>query len=261
MASNSPSSIITYKQCPRLYYYRFLQRRESFPHIDLIKGNLVHSTLQGFFSEKPPIAERNYEYWAHETLRKIFIERLSKKRKEIQSLKLSDSEIENHYLDCWEMLNHWLEDFFIRIDKTGKKFKEAFEQLKPLTETEVYVKEYDIKGYIEVIDKSDGDVKIIDYKTSSAFDISKEHKLQIAIYAYLYYKKYGIMPDKVGIHFLREKLHLISVDKSMIDFAERECKEIHEKTKSRDIKDYPQNEGYLCKALGRKCPCHKYEED
>lgn len=261
MASNSPSSIITYKQCPRLYYYRFIEKHKSFPHIDLIKGNVVHSTLQNFFNEKPPLSERSYNQWAHETLRKIFIEKWRKRKKEIRLLGLSNSELENHYSDGLEMLNHWLEDFFVRINKTGKKFKEAFEQLKPLTETEVYVREYDIRGYIDVIDKSDGEVKIIDYKTSSTFDISKENKLQIAIYAYLYYKKYGVMPDKVGIYFLREKLHLISVDKSLINFAEKECKEIYEKTKSRDIKDYPQNEGYLCKALGGKCPCHKYGDD
>ena len=96
---------------------------------------------------------------------------------------------------------------------------------------------------------------------SITFEITKEHKLQLAIYAYLYEKKFGVRPNKVGIYFLRENLHLISVDQSMIDFAERECREVSERTKSNVIKDYPQNEEYMCRYMGGKCPCHKYEEE
>lgn len=259
--SNSPSSIITYRQCPRLYYYRFIEKRESFPHIDLIKGSVIHASLQDFFKERAPLAESNYERWAFERLRGISMRRWNQKKKEFSMLKISDSEIENHHHDCWDMLDHWLRDFLGRIKKSGKNFKEGFEYLKPITESEIYLPEYDLKGFIDVIDKSNGSVNIIDYKTSTVFEITKEHKLQLAIYAYLYEKKFGVRADKVGIYFLREKLHLISVDQNMVDFADRECKEVIEKTHSKDIKDYPQNEGYMCKSMGGKCPCHKYEEE
>lgn len=260
MARNSPTSINVYNQCPRLYYHQFKEKRPPFPNIILIKGNAVHKALEEFFNDDPPLAT-NPMVWASKRLRRLFMKTWESHRQEVEQIGLPEQEIKNHYDECMAMLTHWLEKFLKRIDSTGQSFEEAFDALRPITEDECYLEKYEIRGFIDVVDKSDGDVKIIDYKTSSKFELTKEYKLQLAVYAYLYEQKHGKRPDKVGIYFLKERLHLISVDDAMIDFAEQQCKNIHEKTQSDDIKDYPQNSGYLCRMLKDKCPCHDYEDD
>jgi DNA-cytosine methyltransferase len=179
----------------------------------------------------------------------------------IGKLDLSDEELRGHNDECWEMLSHWLEGFLSQASQMSLPFSEAFEKLKPLAEEEFYLKDYDIKGFIDAVENIDGEVRIIDYKTTSKFEITKEYRLQLAIYAFLYMKKYGKKPDKVGIYFLKERLHLISVDEPMLQYAEQECKGVFEKTTSKNMQDYPQNVGYLCRAMKGNCPCHQYEEE
>lgn len=260
MTRNSPSSINVYNQCPRLYYYQFIEKKASFPHIDLIKGSVVHETLKEFFSEKPSAIETHGKIWAESRLKRIFMDRWASKKNVIDSLQVRDGELRRHYEECYEMILHWLADFLSRLSKSGLSFAEAFEKLRPIAEDECCSTEYEIKGFIDAIENVDGEIRIIDYKTTAKFEITKEYRLQLAVYAYLYEKKYGKMPNKVGIYFLKEKLHLISVDEPMVRFAEQECKKVHERTQSTDIKNYPQNAGYLCKALKGDCPCRQYEE-
>ena len=45
----SPSSINTFKQCPRKYYYVYVKKLETLPSIHLIRGKIVHSVLEDFF--------------------------------------------------------------------------------------------------------------------------------------------------------------------------------------------------------------------
>lgn len=261
MTRNSPTSIIVYNQCPRLYYHQYIERRPSFPHIDLIKGSLVHETLKGFFSQKPSLIEAKPKAWAESMLKKVFMDNWAGKKVVICKLILSDEELRVHYDECWEMLSHWLESFLSRASQLSLPFSEAFEKLKPLAEEEFYLKDYDIKGFIDAVENIGGEIRIIDYKTTSKFEITKEYRLQLAMYAYLYMKKTGKKPDKVGIYFLKERLHLISVDEPMLQYAEQECKDVFEKTTSKKIEDYPQNTGYLCRAMKGNCPCHQFEEE
>jgi len=260
MARNSPSSIITYIQCPRLYYHQYIEKRSFYPNLDLIKGEIVHGVLHDFFSSNPPIIETNFKAWAQTNLMNSFMKRWDSKKSIFFILHLNEAELHEHYKDCLEMLEFWLSKFIEKIKGTELNFIEAFRTLKPMTEQQCYIQDLDIKGYIDIVEKENGEIRIIDYKTSSKFEITKEHKIQLAIYAYLYKQAYGITPHKVGIYFLREDLHLMAVDENMIQFAKEECKKISEKTKSKNVEDYPQNKGYLCKKLGANCPCHRYEE-
>ena len=260
MTHNSPTSINVYKQCPRLYYYQFIKKMPSIPHIDLVKGAIVHESLKGFFSDDPPDICKDYNAWAVQQLKYAFIKGWDSKKREFKILAIKADELKKHYDECWQILEHWLSGFLLKLFKTGLNFIEAFEKIRPKTEVELYFKQFDIRGFADVIEEVDGEVIIVDYKTSSKFEMTKENKLQIAIYAYLYEKQYGRRPSKVGIYFLKERLHLISVDEAMIRFAEEECRQIYEKTLSDDIVNYPRNSGYLCKSLKDNCPCRRYEE-
>ena len=45
----SPSSINTFKQCKRKYYYSYIEKLPSVPSIHLVRGNIAHSALEDFY--------------------------------------------------------------------------------------------------------------------------------------------------------------------------------------------------------------------
>jgi RecB family exonuclease len=259
MIRNSPSSINVYNQCPRLYYYEYIDKRPSFPHVDLIKGSIVHEALKTFFDEAPFPTDSNPVQWVETRLRKSFIKVWDSKAVQFQKLQLDENNEKVHYRECMEMLENWSRYFIVKLQKTGEPLYDAFNRVIPTVEKEVTYADYGIIGYIDSIEHTDGETWIIDYKTSSKFEITREHRLQLAVYALMFKKNFDITPNKAGVFFLRERLHLISVDTQMLDFAEKECQKIFEKTQSKNIEDYPQNTGYLCRSLAEACPCRKYE--
>jgi len=87
----------------------------------------------------------------------------------------------------------------------------------------------------------------MDYKTNSSLEINEEQRLQLAIYALLYRKTHGDIPDKAGIFFLRSKPKFITIDPNLLKEAEVEIFDVHEKTRSPEKSDYPIKEGPLCK--------------
>ena len=48
----SPSSINTYKQCPRKHFYQYILNLPTKPSIYLIRGSIVHEVLEKFFDIK-----------------------------------------------------------------------------------------------------------------------------------------------------------------------------------------------------------------
>ena len=47
----SPSSISTYKQCPRKYFYHYILKLPTSTNIHCIRGNVVHSVLENFYDQ------------------------------------------------------------------------------------------------------------------------------------------------------------------------------------------------------------------
>ena len=45
----SPSSINTFRQCKRKYYYQYIEKLPTKGSIHLVRGNIVHSTLEDFY--------------------------------------------------------------------------------------------------------------------------------------------------------------------------------------------------------------------
>ena len=93
----------------------------------------------------------------------------------------------------------------------------------------------------------------MDYKTSKKDEMTPGYRLQLAIYALLYKLKYGVMPAKVGIDFLKFGVKQIEVDENLLDEAEDEVRAIHEKTATENIEDYPRHESGLCKWGSGQC--------
>ena len=45
----SPSSILTYKQCPRKFYYQYVEKLPTKKSFALVRGSIVHSVIEDFF--------------------------------------------------------------------------------------------------------------------------------------------------------------------------------------------------------------------
>jgi len=255
----SPSSINTYKQCPRKYYYHYITELETSPSIHLIRGKIAHSVLEDFFEIDIARISEKYDFELKIILHELLSKHWTKSKEQLGSLEMRDSEI-SYYLDeTKQMIQYWLLDF-LRI--LGQEMKTtdlvtAFNRLKPQTEVHFCSEKMGVQGYIDAIHENDGKIKIIDYKTSARNHMSPEYRLQLAIYAALYYEKHNKLPHQVGIHFLRYNEKCLDVDEDLLDHARLEVAQVHINTQSKNIEDYPKKTSPLCKWRTGQCDFYK----
>lgn len=261
----SPSSINTYLQCPREYYRLYIAKIKPPKNIHLIKGSIVHSVLENFF--------RGYEKEPFVFANELKSKTIKKYEKDFVDLDLPLGELAQHLKDIDYMIDEYV-SYIVRQSKMlveiGKATNEshAFYLLRPKfremwVEAEYDTLEYeDIEypircgGFIDKIQEGwDGMLTIVDYKTSSRFGpgLKEDYKRQIALYASMYYKKTGLVPDMVSVFFLRYGQEVsIPVTQDLLDYAEAIVKNVFSKTRSIDINDYPPAGGNACKFCSHK---------
>ena len=247
----SPSSINTYKQCPRKYYYHYvLKVPTKIVSIHLERGKIVHSVLEDFFKvDISKITQVHYEFELKIILQNLFKQKWQDSKEKLEKTELTKDQLAFYYEESVLMIDNWFKNFLKvlkpRIDSYG--LKDAFEMVKPLTEVYFISNEHQVRGFIDAVHEIDGKISLIDYKTSAREKVTEEYKLQLAIYALLYEEKYGKKPHLVGIDFLRHKPHYLEVDDELVELAKKECKAIQEVTLSESIEDYPMCTSVLCK--------------
>lgn len=252
----SPSSINTYLQCPRKYFYSYvlsLPRKES---IHTIRGKIIHSVLEDLFSVNMTKINTDQYY---EELRLILInlfnyhwgENITKFLK----LNIQKEVIKEFYNESLEMLNNYLYRFCSKIEQEikTKTFSQAFELLKPKTEVQYFSERHMVQGFIDAITTKEKEVTLWDYKTSRRDVISEEYYMQLSIYALLYYEAHGVYPDYVGINFLKHTEKKLQVTNEMIEKAKSTIYLVQEKVKSNEIDDFPKHVSSLCKWKGGQC--------
>ncbi len=253
----SPSSINTYNQCRRKYFYSYklnLPRKES---ISTITGKSLHEALENFFKIDPSkISKSDYELPLKHSLMNIFNNAWVKALPSLMKLEDDKEIIKNYYNESIFMLQNFITDYLNSLNQeiNGKSFQEAFNKLKPETEIYLNSKNYMVQGFVDAVIKIKDDIYILDYKTGARDEFTDDYKLQLAIYALLFKEKFGITPNKVGLHFLRHGTKkYIDVDEKLLGKAKKECELIHVNTASEDIKDYDKNPGYWCKWRNGQC--------
>jgi len=253
----SPSSINTYKQCPRKYYYQYIEKLPGSTSIHLVRGNLVHKVLEDFF-DADLSDEQTHDYrFLHLRLQSLFKRYWEKSGKELSALGLTADELDHYRDESVVMLQNWFTRFKNRmqrrIEKQGVGFVEAFDHLMPKREEEYKSEEFMVRGYIDAIHELDGKVVVLDYKTSKRAHITPAYKLQLAIYALMYEEKHGKRPDFVGIDFLKHTEQVMKVDEELVQHAKFELEQIHASTTTDDMSDYQQNPSPLCKWRTGQC--------
>lgn len=252
----SPSSINTYNQCPRKYYYQYVLKLETLPSIHLIRGSVTHSVLEDFFKiNVAHLSPDNFEYELHIITQDLFHQEWEKAQKELQQLKLLPVQFQFYFDETKMMLQYWVNKFIKKLRNEMKSYSlgEAFKRLTPLREEEYISHEMGIRGFIDAIHNIEDEIVLMDYKTSKKTEITPEYKLQLSIYALLYKEKHGIMPKRVGLDFLKGSEKYLDVDESLLEMAKAEVENIHLNTLSDDIEDYPQNITPLCKWRDGQC--------
>jgi putative RecB family exonuclease len=253
----SPSSINIYKQCPRKYYYLYIERRKTKPSIHLVRGTVVHETLEAFFQRpvQPMTGALETDLQFHALT--ILKERWLANNDEVASLGMTAAEITSYKEETTLMVLNWVRHFMETVQReinTGLTYEEAFARHTPRIEEEYINHELQVRGYIDAIHERDGEVHIRDYKTSKKPIISEEYKTQLGIYALLYQKTHGIVPDTVGIFFLKHGEQLLSVNDELLKAADVDIRWVHERTQSDEMSEYPKRLQPLCKW------CDFYEE-
>ena len=256
----SASSINTYKQCPRKYYYNYIEKIKSLPNIYCLRGNALHSTLEEFFNlDISILSEGSYEIEltiiSHEVFRKEWENRIE----EINNIGLEPAKLAFFKKESEDMLNTWLKAFFkkLGIEMKERSFKDAFERLRPQTELYFESQKYQVRGYIDAIHEIEGQITLMDYKTSKKDSMTEEYKLQLGIYSLLYYEKFGKVPDRVGLDLLRHGERIIDVDDALVERAKKETLAMVERTSSDDKETYPMQESRLCYWCDFKKFCNK----
>jgi len=245
----SPTSINTYFECPRKYFYTYIAKIKIKPSIHLVKGMVVHKALEDFF--------RGYRKNLEEHMVKRLENAWKKHYKDLRDLELPAEELETAKEDCLGMVT----EYYIALDrkmkmlqKVGKASNEAhaYYLLKPKFR-ELWIEDKDLHlcGYIDRVHQDyDGIVTLGDYKTSSKYGVGLEskYKRQLALYSLLYANKEKSLPHYVAVIFLRYgEEYLLEVTPSLLKLARETVRYVYGHTRSVDIEDYPLKEGKLCR--------------
>jgi RecB family exonuclease len=249
----SPSSISCFKQCARKYYYQYIAALETKPNVHQVRGNIAHSVLENFFDQDVSrLTLDSFELGLMEIMQDLLLQEWKKADSKLKLLGLTPVQRQFYFEDTLLMLLNWLNHFVRKVYTIEGAFPERFARLTPIREELIQSDALQAKGIIDAIETYDGQIRIMDYKTSSHSD-EEEYRLQLAIYTLLYHEKHGRLPDKAGIYFLKDRPKFIDVDESLLELARREIQLIHKHTQSEKVIDYPRNPSRLCKWSTGQC--------
>jgi len=199
----------------------------------LIGGNIVHKAIEWKIA-KP----------AEET-EMLFDKAWRDSEPEMLKLDLSNKEIKALKEDYWKMMLNWEKDFDPLVRTSG--------------EVKLKSDKYRVLGIIDELSTKNGKVRIMDNKTSQRDWLTKEHEIQLGIYALLFQDNYQKMPDYAGIRFLKTGTKkYIPVDEKLLGKARYECQMARIRHLSEDIEDYPKNPPARCRWWRNgQCPCYE----
>ena len=227
-------------------------------NIHTVRGNVVHSILEHFFDTNlSGLNNDNYQKAFQLELQRLLLKFWGDAKPKFDGLNIPEEELQFYFEETLLMLLNWLEKFNTRLtEHPSENFADSFKALTPIREKGYINQDLQVRGFIDAIEGKEGDIRLMDYKTSKRFKMSEEYKLQLGIYALLYKKAHGEIPKYVGIYFLKDTdkhEHILEVDDNLLKKAQYEIELIHMSTNSNNINDYPKRESPLCKWSTGQC--------
>lgn len=254
----SAYSINMFKMCPRKYYYRYFLKLPEKSGIAALNGEIVHGALEKFFTIDP---ERLRTERAYDALQRYLLSAFHEQWAEkIPQLALAEEkeEVKGWYEESLAMLENFFQNFTARLRERAAEssVRDAFVALKPETEAFFLSDRLQLRGYVDAIHRNADEVTILDYKTSRSDKVSGEYRLQLAIYALLFQEKFGRLPTKAGLYFLRHNTErFVEISQGLVDEAAAACEDVHAKTVSSSMGDYQKNMGSHCRFCDYQTVC------
>ena len=231
----SPTSINTYLRCPRKFFLRYVRGMKEKPSIYLVRGKAVHEALAGLNSLEVKGLEANT---LKARLLALYDQAWDKQQYEIERLQMSDSTIRGFHREGAVMLANW-------FDRNQDALMNRSQG--PKSEVKIFSQKHRVMGIIDAIHGQGDEAVVVDYKTSRKDEITKDIKVQMAIYALLHQEKFGHTPREVAIDFLATgSLKRFKVTDKLLRFAEGLCRDFHKRIASKDEADYPCTCGGRC---------------
>ena len=227
------------------------------PNIHTILGNVVHSVLEEFYEQDVSLySDQTFEDGFKQSVQTLLIRNWNEARPRLTQIGIKPDE-ERHYFDeaCLMLLN-WVGKFSEKVRGQRMPFGDAFAKLMPEREKEYTCAQLSVRGIIDAVERVEGNLRLMDYKTSKRFEMSEEYKLQLSIYALMYAEHHGEPPVEVGLYFLKDPYqfeYTIPVDQELLDLARVEIEVMHINTQSGNIVDYPKHVTPLCKWSTGQC--------
>lgn len=243
----SPSAVSEYENCPQLYKYRKIEKLPEPPSLDAERGTLVHTILQDLFEF--PSAQR-LPQTALDLLPSRWSAQLEGKP-ELKDMVTNEKE----WLDRATSL---LTTYFTLENPSTFEATHCEMHLEDDFDTDVY-----LHGYVDRLDIAPtGEVRIVDYKTGKSPKPGWEEKalFQLRVYALLYWKATGVLPQLLQLIYLGDG-RVVKSNPTMKDIESAE-KVLHRVAKDIFIsiqKDYwPPKPSRLCDWCFFKsiCPAH-----
>lgn len=253
----SASSIKTLNQCPRKYFYKYIQEIDEGTNIYAIRGKAAHTALENLFtinedqldiiSTQPDILST-----LKAITRNFFDMAWVEQQDELKTINMSAHEIKQYHDETINMLMDYVEYTYNNLKGD---FITGFNNLKPTTvEEEIVSENLGIRGFIDVQKKENNEHIILDYKTSGRINM-QDHIFQLGMYALLINDKHNFVPDKAGIIYLKfgGKTDTIDITPELLKDTLFKIEQAHIHTKSSNKIDYPKKMGPLCKWRTGQC--------
>ena len=243
----SPSAVSEYENCPQLYKYRKIEKLPEPPSLDAERGTLVHTILQDLFEF--PSAQR-----LPQTALDLLPSRWSAQLEGKPELKAMVTN-EKEWLDRATSL---LTTYFTLENPSTFEATHREMHLENDFDTDVY-----LHGYVDRLDIAPtGEVRVVDYKTGKSPKPGWEERalFQLRVYALLYWKATGVLPQLLQLIYLGDG-RVVKSNPTMNDIESAE-KVLHRVAKDIFIsiqKDYwPPKPSRLCDWCFFKsiCPAH-----
>ncbi|RKX68766.1 hypothetical protein DRP53_10020 [candidate division WOR-3 bacterium] len=195
----SYSALELYEECPLLYRLIYIDKRKRMPRSYFSFGNTIHRTLRDFYTDVlfgPPSLDELLSYYRRNWIDQGY----------------SDDEERRRY-------------FRIGLYILGQFYqKEKAEKRKPVAveyRFRIRLKNCQLSGYIDRIDRLNGGVEIIDYKTSPEPPAAEDLKTnrQLAIYQLGAERNLNLKADRLTIYHLRSllKISIPAHDQAFLD--------------------------------------------
>ena len=266
----SPSSINTFQQCKRKYYYQYIEKLPTFPSIHTVRGNIAHSCLEDFYEiNTTSFTKEDADFKFRAAMQKLLLHHWVQYKPKLVELNLNKDQERFYFEETMLMLMNWTNQFLDILKKEiakGKTLQEAFYYLTPIREQEYRSESNSVRGFVDAIHHYGDQVHIVDYKTNANSEVKDSIMLQLGIYSLLYKEKHGTPPHKVGIYFLRDRLKLMPVNEELMNKALQTIEGIHAHTSITESKiDYPKTITPLCKWSSGQCDfygvCKPHDRD